>query len=66
MKGSWMTISVVKSSSARGVGGSGGLERASVILLDSPVTCLMPQVNWLMNRSGALPARAKWRWSEPW
>ena len=49
-KGSWMTISLVKSSSTRGVGGSGGWLRASATLLDSPATCLMSQVNWLMNR----------------
>ena len=42
---------LVKSSSGKGVGGSGGLERESATLLDSPVTCLMSQLNWLINRS---------------
>ena len=50
VRGSSMTISLVKLSSTRGVGGSGGRLRASATLLDSPATCLMSQVNWLMNR----------------
>ena len=49
-KGSWITISLVKSSSTRGVGGSGGRLRASATFLDSPATCLISQVNWEMNR----------------
>ena len=37
-KDSWMTILFVKSSSAGGVGGKGGLDKASATLLDSPAT----------------------------
>ena len=43
-KGIWTTMSLVKSSSRRGVGGSGGRLRASATLLDSPETCLMSLV----------------------
>ena len=43
--GSWMTMSLVKSSSGWGVGRSGGRLRASATLLDSPVTCLKSLVN---------------------
>ena len=42
--GIWTMMSLVKSSSGRGVGGSGGQLRASVTLLDSPETCLMSLV----------------------
>ena len=49
-EGSWTMILLVKSSLARGVGGLGGLERASTALLDLPATCQMSQVNWLMKR----------------
>ena len=48
--GIWMMMSLVKSSSSRGVGGSGGRLRASATLLDSPETCLMSLVNWEMKR----------------
>ena len=44
-KGIWTTMSLVKSSSGRGVGGSGGWLRASATLLDSPETGLMSLVN---------------------
>ena len=47
--GSWMMMFLVKSSSSRGVGGSGGRLRTSATLLDSPATCLMSLVNWEMN-----------------
>ena len=49
-KGSWMTMSFVKLLLARGLGGSGGLERVSATLLDSLEMCLMLQMNWLMKR----------------
>ena len=43
--GIWTTMLLVKSSSGRGIGGSGGRLRASGTLLDSPETCLMLLVN---------------------
>ena len=42
--GIWTTMSLVKSSSGRGIGGSGGQLRASATLLDSQETCLMSLV----------------------
>lgn len=42
--GIWTTMSLVKSSSGTGVGGSGGRLSASATLLDSPETCLMSLV----------------------
>ena len=48
-KSSWMTMSLVKSSSGRGIGGSGGWLGTSATLLDSPAMCLMSLVNWEMN-----------------
>ena len=39
--GIWTTMSLVKSSSGMGVGGSGGRLRASATLLDSQETCQM-------------------------
>ena len=42
--GIWTTMSLVKSSSGMGVGGSGGRLSASATLLDSPETCLMSLV----------------------